>query len=84
VDAGDLIVGLGRLAFASPRWIPSRVRRSSLRDPAGLALDPGPRSRLFPGSVSCRGDQLDGGSGEPGEVPCLAADIDPDVEIADP
>ena len=47
---------------------------------------PGPWSRLFPGLVSCPldGDQLDAGPGEPGDVPGLPTDIDPDIKIADP
>jgi hypothetical protein len=39
-DVGDLVVRLGRLAFTDPQWTPARARRTSLRDPAGLA--PGP------------------------------------------
>lgn len=39
-DLGDLIMGLGRLAFTDPGWTPARVRHSPLRDPAELA--PGP------------------------------------------
>jgi len=47
-DLGDLIVGLGRLAFTDPQWTPARVRHSPLRDPAELA--PGPAQ--FTGVVS--------------------------------
>jgi len=39
-DPGDLIVGLGRLAFTDPQWTPARIRHSPPRDPAKLA--PGP------------------------------------------
>jgi len=39
-DTGDLIVRLGRLAFASPQWTPARAHSLPVRDPAHLA--PGP------------------------------------------
>src|SRR6266567_2345674 len=39
-DPGDLIAGLGRLAFTDPQWTPARIRHSPPRDPAKLA--PGP------------------------------------------
>jgi hypothetical protein len=39
-DLGDLITGLGRLAFTDSGWTPARVRHSPARNPAELA--PGP------------------------------------------
>ncbi len=38
-DTSDLVVRLGRLAFASPAWTPARAQRAPLRDPADLAPD---------------------------------------------
>jgi hypothetical protein len=38
-DTSDLVVRLGRLAFANPAWTPVRAQRAPLRDPADLAPD---------------------------------------------
>ena len=38
-DVSDLVVRIGRLAFADPEWLPNRARHAPLRDPADLAPD---------------------------------------------
>lgn len=38
-DTSDLVIRLGRLAFADPHWAPARSRRASVRDPAELVPD---------------------------------------------
>ena len=38
-DMSDLVVRVGRLAFADPEWVPDRARRAPLRDAVNLAPD---------------------------------------------
>lgn len=56
-DIGDLVVRVGRLAFADPLWTPSLSRRSTLRDPADLAADP-PRAAVIVGALHETADAL--------------------------
>jgi hypothetical protein len=35
-DVGDLVIRLGRLAFADPGWTPARARQAQLRQPSDL------------------------------------------------
>ena len=49
-DMGDLVVRVGRLAFADPEWVPDRARRAPLRDAGDLAPDIG-RATMVVGAV---------------------------------
>lgn len=40
-DTGDLVIRLGRLAFADPQWTPARSRRALACRPGDIAPDPG-------------------------------------------
>jgi hypothetical protein len=40
IETSDLVLRIGRLAFADPLWTPTRAHRAQLRDPATLAADP--------------------------------------------
>jgi hypothetical protein len=58
-DAGDLVVRMGRLAFADPGWTPARSRRAPLRGIADLAPDAG-RAVAVVGAVHHAADALAG------------------------
>jgi len=56
-DAGDLVVRLGRLAFADPGWTPARARRAPVRGIADLAPD-GRRAGVVVGAIHHAADAL--------------------------